>query len=155
MKIGIAADHAGFEMKNKLLPFIESLGFVVKDYGAYEMNKGDDYPDLIIPLAKGLVNGEVDRAIAVCGSGVGASVVANKIAGVRAALINDIFSAHQGVEDDDMNMLCLGGRITGEMVAQEFIKAFLNAKFSNEERHARRLGKVIGLEKNWNTDETD
>ncbi len=147
MKIGIAADHGGFELKEILHPFLKSLGHEVKDFGAYEINKLDDYPDLVIPLAKAIASKEVERGIAVCGSGVGASVVANKIAGVRAALINDPFSAHQGVEDDDLNMLCLGGRITGFMVAQEFVKAFLDAQFTNAERHKRRLQKVIELEK--------
>jgi ribose 5-phosphate isomerase B len=147
VKIGIAADHGGFELKKILYPFLESLGHEVKDFGAYEINKLDDYPDLVIPLAKAIASKEVERGIAVCGSGVGASVVANKIAGVRAALINDPFSAHQGVEDDDLNMLCLGGRITGFMVAQEFVKAFLDAQFTNAERHKRRLQKVIELEK--------
>lgn len=147
MKIGIAADHGGYDLKETLHPFLESLGYEVKDYGAFEMNKQDDYPDFVIPLSKAVANKEVDRGIAVCGSGVGASVVANKIAGVRAALINDHFSAHQGVEDDDLNMLCLGGRITGPMVAQEFVKAFLDARFTNAERHLRRLLKVNELEK--------
>jgi len=147
VKIGIAADHGGYDLKETLHPFLESLGYEVKDYGAFEMNKQDDYPDFVIPLSKAVANKEVDRGIAVCGSGVGASVVANKIAGVRAALINDHFSAHQGVEDDDLNMLCLGGRITGPMVAQEFVKAFLDARFTNAERHLRRLLKVNELEK--------
>ena len=147
MKIGIAADHGGFELKEILLPYLKSLGHEVKDFGAYEVDKLDDYPDLIIPLSKAVANKEVERGIAVCGSGVGASVVANKIPGVRAALINDPFSAHQGVEDDDLNIMCLGGRITGFMVAQEFVKNFLDSKFSNAERHQRRLNKVIELER--------
>ena len=146
MKIGIAADHGGYELKEILLPYLESLGHEVKDFGAFEINTLDDYPDFVIPLAKAVANKEVERGIAVCGSGVGASVVANKVAGVRAALINDHFSAHQGVEDDDLNIMCLGGRITGPMVAEEFVTAFLDARFTNAERHLRRLQKVNELE---------
>ncbi len=147
MKIGIAADHGGYELKEILRPYLQSLGHEVEDFGAFEINKLDDYPDFVIPLAKAVANKEVERGIAVCGSGVGASVVANKVAGVRAALINDHFSAHQGVEDDDLNMMCLGGRITGPMVAEEFVTAFLDARFTNAERHLRRLQKVNDLEK--------
>lgn len=146
MKIGIAADHGGYELKESLHSFLTEKGYDVKDFGAYELDSKDDYPDFVIPLSRAIVSGEVERGIAVCGSGVGASVAANKIAGVRAALINDHFSAHQGVEDDDLNMLCLGGRVTGPMAAQELITSFLNAEFTGEERHMRRLGKVKKLE---------
>lgn len=148
MKIGIAGDHGGFELKESLAGFIQSLGHEVQDFGAYMLDNGDDYPDFVVPLARAVAAGEVDRGIAVCGSGVGAAVAANKIAGVRAALINDHFSAHQGVEDDDLNVLCLGGRVSGKMVAQEFVSAFLNADFSGEERHKRRLQKISELEAN-------
>lgn len=147
MKIGIAADHGGYELKQILHPFLKSLGHEVKDFGAFDLNNQDDYPDFVIPLSKAVADKEVERGIAVCGSGVGASVAANKIPGVRAALINDPFSAHQGVEDDDLNVMCLGGRITGSMVAQEFVKTFLNAQFTNAERHLRRLKKVNDLER--------
>lgn len=147
MIIGIAADHGGYELKTIIHPFLLSLGYEIKDFGAFELNNADDYPDFIIPLARAVAHKDIDRAIAVCGSGVGASVAANKVAGVRAALINDHFSAHQGVEDDDLNMLCLGGRVTGYMAAQELITAFLNARFTGEERHKRRLQKVHLLEK--------
>ena len=146
MKIGIAADHGGYELKEIIHSTLLSLNYDVKDFGAFEIDYADDYPDFIIPLAKALVNKEVDRAIAICGSGVGASVAANKVSGVRAALINDHFSAHQGVEDDNLNMLCLGGRVTGYMAAQELIIAFLNARFTEAERHVRRLRKVQTLE---------
>jgi ribose 5-phosphate isomerase B len=146
MKIGIAADHGGYELKNNLLSFLTSLGYEVKDFGAFELNNQDDYPDFVIPLAKAVADQAVHRGIAVCGSGVGASVAANKIAGVRAALINDHFSAHQGVEDDDLNMLCLGGRVTGFMAAQELAQSFLTAQFTGAERHRRRLQKVRLLE---------
>ena len=147
MKIGIAADHGGFELKETLKAFLTNLGYEVVDFGAYRLDSLDDYPDLIIPLALAVSNRDVERGVAVCGSGVGAAIVANKIPGVRAALINDHFSAHQGVEDDDMNLICLGGRITGSRVAEEFVQVFLEAKFSGAERHLRRLKKVIELEK--------
>lgn len=146
MKIGIAADHGGYELKESLISYLKSLDFEVQDFGAYDLDHSDDYPDFIVPLARALPEKKIDRAIAVCGSGVGASVVANKIAGVRAALITEHFSAHQGVEDDDLNMICLGGRITGLMTAQELVLAFLNARFSGAERHQRRLHKVRILE---------
>jgi len=150
MRVGIAADHGGFELKEVLISNLKTLDFEVIDYGAYVMDKKDDYPDFIVPLAKALAAQEIDRAIAVCGSGVGASIVANKIPGVRASLITEHFSAHQGVEDDDMNMICLGGRITGKNSAHELVLAFLEAKFSQEERHVRRLEKISALENNSN-----
>ncbi|MEO6732639.1 MAG: RpiB/LacA/LacB family sugar-phosphate isomerase [Ferruginibacter sp.] len=146
MKIGIAADHGGYELKEKLNTWLLSLGYDIKDFGAFELNNTDDYPDFVIPLAKAVASKEVERGIAVCGSGVGASVAANKINGARAALINDHFSAHQGVEDDDLNILCLGGRVAGNMIAQELVRSFLNARFKGEERHLRRLEKVKQLE---------
>jgi ribose 5-phosphate isomerase B len=147
MKIGIAADHGGYELKKTIHSFLVASGYEVVDYGAYELNPLDDYPDFVIPLAKAIADKEADRGIAICGSGVGASVVANKVSGVRAALINDHFSAHQGVEDDNLNLLCLGGRVTAYMAAEEYIQAFLNARFTGQERHMRRLQKVHLLEK--------
>jgi ribose 5-phosphate isomerase B len=114
--------------------------------GAFSVNPGDDYPDFVIPLARAVAAGKVERGIAVCGSGVGASVCANKIPGIRAALIEDHYSAHQGVEHDDMNILCIGGRVMGFVVAQELVDAFLAARFTHEERHLRRLAKVAALE---------
>jgi ribose 5-phosphate isomerase B len=147
MKIGIAADHGGFELKQALLSQLKESGHDLQDFGAYELDRLDDYPDFIIPLANALRDKKIDRAIAVCGSGVGASVVANKVDGVRAALITEHFSAHQGVEDDDVNMICLGGRITGQVAAQELVETFINAKFSGAERHVRRLEKIRQLEK--------
>ncbi|MDR3695564.1 RpiB/LacA/LacB family sugar-phosphate isomerase [Mucilaginibacter sp.] len=147
MKIGIAADHGGYKLKEVIHPFLVKLGHEVVDFGAYKLDNQDDYPDFVIPLAEAVANGEVERGIAVCGSGVGASVAANKVHGVRAALINDHFSAHQGVEDDDLNILCLGGRVTGNMAAEEYVTAFLTAEFTAAERHLRRLGKVHELEK--------
>lgn len=148
MKIGIAADHGGYDLKEIVSAFLKNLGYEIIDYGAYELDTKDDYPDFIIPLARAIASKEVERGIAICGSGVGASVAANKVAGVRAGLIHDHFSAHQGVEDDDMNMICLGGRVTGFMAAEELITAFLSAKFIGAERHIRRLQKVAVLETN-------
>jgi ribose 5-phosphate isomerase B len=147
MLIGIAADHGGYELKVQLLEALTNAGFSVKDFGALELNDGDDYPDFIVPLARAVSVGEISRGLAICGSGVGACVVANKIADVRAALITDSFSAHQGVEDDNMNVMCLGGRVTGSALALELVEAFLNADFKAEERFIRRLDKVAVLEK--------
>ena len=147
MKIGIAADHGGFELKEIIHAFLLKKEYEVVDFGSFKLDVKDDYPDFVIPLAKAVAAKEVQRGIAICGSGVGASIAANKVAGVRAALINDYFSSHQGVEDDDMNLICLGGRVIGFAVAQELITAFLNAKFTSAERHIRRLQKVKQLEK--------
>jgi ribose 5-phosphate isomerase B len=149
MKIGIAADHGGFELKNILSSYLLSLNYEVIDFGANEYNALDDYPDYIVPLARAVAGGQLQRGIAVCGSGVGAAIVANKVAGIRASLINDYFSAHQGVEDDDMNLLCLGGRITGIAVAKELVKVFLEAQFSSGEKYKRRLDKIIAIEQQW------
>jgi ribose 5-phosphate isomerase B len=146
-KIGIAADHGGFSLKEELKVWLISSGHDVKDYGAEKYDQFDDYPDFVVPLAKGVASGEVKYAIAICGSGVGAAIAANKVAGTRAALIHDSFSAHQGVEDDDMNMICLGGRVIGIKIAEELITAFLNAKYIGAERHRRRLDKIKALEK--------
>ena len=148
MKIGICADHGGYALKDIIHPFLIKMGYEVVDFGAFKLDAEDDYPDFVIPLAKAVAANKVERGIAICGSGVGASIAANKIARVRAALINDYFSAHQGVEDDDMNVICLGGHVSGFAAAKEFVTAFLNAKFSGTERHIRRLKKINQLEKN-------
>ena len=145
IKIGIAADHGGFELKEMIKSFLKDQQYETVDFGANILNNDDDYPDYVLPLAKAVASGEVFRGIAICGSGVGACIAANKISGVRAALIGDYFSAHQGVEDDNMNLICLGGRVTGYASAEEFVLAFLNAKFSGGERHLRRLKKVEDL----------
>ena len=145
-KIGICADHGGFELKEKIKSFLKENQFEIIDFGAKVLDETDDYPDFVIPLAKAVAAGEVFRGIAICGSGVGACVAANKVSGVRAALINDYFSAHQGVEDDDMNLICLGGRVTGYASAEELSLAFLNAKFIGAERHLRRLRKIREIE---------
>jgi ribose 5-phosphate isomerase B len=147
MRVGIAADHGGFELKEQVAKVLRAAGYEVVDFGAQSLNPTDDYPDFIIPLAKALAQGGVERAVAICGSGVGACVAANKIPGVRAALVSDVFSAHQGVEDDDMNMICLGGRVTGYALAWDLIQTFLTARFIGAERHRRRLAKIAALEK--------
>jgi ribose 5-phosphate isomerase B len=146
MRVGIAADHGGFGLKEDVRGRLAAAGHDVVDFGATEMESGDDYPDFVIPLAHAVAAGKLDRGIAVCGSGVGASVCANKVHGIRAALINDHFSARQGVEDDHMNIICMGGRVMGPMVAWDLIETFLAANFSQAERHLRRLGKVAALE---------
>lgn len=146
-KIGICADHGGFELKEKLLVFLQEKGYECVDFGAMELDNADDFPDFVIPLAKAVAAKEVFRGIAICGSGVGACVAANKVKDVRACLINDYFSAHQGVEDDDMNMICLGGRVTAYASAEELVMAFLEAKFIGAERHLRRLKKIQDIEK--------
>ncbi|MFA5327916.1 MAG: RpiB/LacA/LacB family sugar-phosphate isomerase [Prolixibacteraceae bacterium] len=146
MHIGIAADHGGFELKTQLILALTLAGYQVTDFGASKLVEGDDYPDFVVPLAKAVSVGEITRGLAICGSGIGACVAANKISGVRAALITDSFSAHQGVEDDDMNVMCLGGRITGSALAWELVQIFLNAGFKPEERFVRRLNKVAALE---------
>src|SRR5664279_4595810 len=147
IRIGIAADHGGFELKVQLIGSLKSAGYEVVDFGAPELVAGDDYPDFVVPLARAVTIGKVIRGIAICGSGVGACVAANKIPGVRAGLIHDVFSAHQGVEDDDMNVFCLGGKVIGSALALELIERFLCAQFSGKPRHKRRIAKVQALEK--------
>lgn len=147
MKLGIAADHAGFDQKQQLVQQLRAAGYEVEDYGAHQYDAQDDYPDIILPLARALARGEVERGIAVCGSGVGVSIAANKIAGVRAALITESYSAHQGVEHDAMNLLCLGGRVLGPMLLWELVQTFVQARYQAEERFQRRLDKVTALEK--------
>jgi ribose 5-phosphate isomerase B len=147
MKIGLAADHGGFELKQQIKQLLAAKGYSVEDFGAHTLDARDDYPDFVIPLAQAIVRKSVDRGIAICGSGVGASIAANKVTGVRAALVHDTFSAHQGVEDDDMNLLCLGGRVIGNKVAEELVLTFLNTNFTGAERHQRRLQKVQALER--------
>jgi len=146
MHIGIATDHGGYSLKEELVAKLNEAGHSIEDFGAHALNKDDDYPDFVVPLARAVVAGKVARGIAICGSGVGASVCANKIKGVRACLIHDHFSAVQGVEDDHMNILCMGGRTVGPEVAWDLVKSFLEAEFSHAPRHLRRLGKVEALE---------
>ena len=145
MRVGIAADHGGFTLKGQVAESLRGSGHEVVDFGAHQLNPGDDYPDFIIPLARAVAAGEVERGVALCGSGVGASIAANKVPGVRAGLIHDVFSAHQGVEDDDMNVFCLGGKVIGPALAWELVQTFLAAHFSGAERHERRLAKVQAM----------
>jgi ribose 5-phosphate isomerase B len=145
-RVGVAADHGGFELKGFLAGKLRAAGYEVTDFGDRELKADDDYPDFIIPLARAVAAGTVDRGVGICGSGVGASVAANKVAGVRAGLIDENFSAHQGVEDDDLNMICLGGRLIGHELAWELTQTFLAARFKGAERYRRRLAKVAQLE---------
>ncbi len=146
MHIGIATDHGGFELKEQLAARLRDAGHGVTDFGARELRPDDDYPDFVIPLGQAVASGKMDRGVAVCGSGVGATVCLNKIRGVRACLIEDHFSARQGVEDDHLNVLCLGGRIAALELAWDLVQTFLAAKFSQAPRHLRRLRKVAALE---------
>ena len=146
MRVGIATDHGGFSMKEDLVTRLHAAGHEVVDFGADKLSPDDDYPDFVVPLAQAVAASTVERGVAVCGSGVGASICANKIPGIRAALIHDHFSAEQGVEDDHMNVICLGGRTVGPSVAWELVQAFLAAEFSQAPRHLRRLSKVARLE---------
>ena len=146
-RIGIASDHGGYELKVYLAGKLREAGYEVIEFGDRQPTPDDDYPDFVVPLARAIARGELDRGVAVCGSGVGASVAANKVAGVRACLIHEVFSAHQGVEDDDLNVICLGGRVVGHALAWELVEAFLAARFSGAERHRRRLAKVADLER--------
>jgi ribose 5-phosphate isomerase B len=146
MRIGIAADHGGYAMKEQLAAALAEAGYEVADFGARWLDPGDDYPDFVIPLAEAVAAGRVERGIALCSSGVGASIAANKVAGIRAALIHDDYSARQGVEDDDMNVICLGSQVVGFAQARELVRTFLEARFSGAERHRRRLAKMAALE---------
>lgn len=144
-KVAIAADHGGFPLKQTLIDLMKSLGIEVLDLGT-NSTASVDYPDFAESLGKAVATGQVERGVLLCGSGVGASVAANKIPGVRAGLCHDTYSAHQGVEHDDMNVLCLGARVIGPELAVELVKNFLGAKFTGEERHVRRLNKVLKIE---------
>ena len=148
MRVGIASDHGGFILKEQIMKLLRETKHEVKDFGAFQLSAGDDYPDYVIPLAEAVAAGSVVRGIALCGSGVGASICANKVAGVRAGLIHDVFSAHQGVEDDGMNVFSLGGQVIGTALAWELIETFLKARFSGAVRHQRRVDKVKALEMN-------
>jgi RpiB/LacA/LacB family sugar-phosphate isomerase len=145
MRIALGADHAGFELKQHVLAFVRELGHEAIDLGTNGPSPVD-YPDFAAAVGLAVRDKKADRGVVVCGSGVGACVAANKLRGVRACVCHDTYSAHQGVEHDDMNVLVLGGRIIGSELARELVRSFLGASFSNEERHARRLGKVIAIE---------
>jgi ribose 5-phosphate isomerase B len=146
LRIGLAADHGGFELKQYLEGRLREAGHAVNDFGDHHPLPDDDYPDFVVPLSRAVARGEVDRGVAVCGSGVGACVAANKVAGVRACLIHESFSARQGVEDDDLNVICLGGLVVGHETAWGLVQTFLAARFSGAERHRRRLAKIAALE---------
>jgi ribose 5-phosphate isomerase B len=146
MKVGIATDHGGFGLKEELMARLHAAGHEVTDFGAHSLNPSDDYPDFVIPLAEAVAAGDVERGVAICGSGVGAAVCATKVKGVRAGLIHDHFSARQGVEDDHMNVLCMGGRTIGPEVAWDLVQTYLAAQYSQAERHLRRLRKIAALE---------
>ncbi len=145
MKIAVGGDHAGFAMKTEIAALLEASGHPVEDVGAYDAGPSD-YPDFARRVAETVASGACERGVLVCGSGVGACVAANKVPGIRAGLCHDTFSARQGVEDDDMNVLCLGARVIGPALAQEVLRAFLAARFSGAERHVRRVGKIRAIE---------
>ena len=149
MKIAIASDHAGYPLKKNLTEVLKKGKHELLDLSGDNPNPQDDYPDFAKAVALAVAQKKVERAILICGSGVGANVAANKVPGVRASVCHDTFSARQGVEDDDMNVLCLGGRIIGEELAKEILETFLAARFSNAERHVRRLKKVLSIEKEF------
>ena len=147
MCVALGADHNGYELKCELLPWLEEQEYDMMDVGAHSADSGDDYPDFAQAVAQAVASGQAQRGILVCGSGVGAAIAANKVPGARACLCHDTYSAHQGVEHDDMNVLCLGARVIGAELARELITAFLSARFTGEERHLRRLEKVLALER--------
>ena len=146
MRVAIGADHGGYALKDEIKSFLESLGHEMIDVGAHNLDPADDFPDFTKPLAESVASGSADRGIMICGSGVGASVAANKVKGIRASVCHDTYSAHQGVEHDDMNVLCLGARIVGIELARELTGAFLSAEYVPEERFQRRLDKVLDME---------
>ena len=146
VRIAIGMDHWGFIWKEELVSFLEQQGHQLVDKGAYQHDPNDDYPDFVVLVARAVASGEVSRGIVVCGSGVGASIVANKVAGVRSAMCHDSYSAHQGVEHDDMNVLAIGSRIVGIELAKELVEAFLSANYTGDARHQRRLDKVKAIE---------
>ena len=148
MRVGLASDHSGFELKAYLSTVLKGAGHNVVDFGTKELDPEDDYSDFVVPMARAVASGKVSRGLAICESGVGACIAANKVAGVRAALIADSFSAHQGVEDDNMNIMCLGGGVTGHALAWDLVQTFISANFKEIERFQRRLAKIADLEGN-------
>jgi ribose 5-phosphate isomerase B len=147
MNIAIGTDHGGFALKQTVIDELKKLGHVVVDCGALAFDAADDYPDFVRAVGAAIQRGDAQRGIVICGSGIGASIAATKMRGIRAAVCHDTYSAHQGVEHDNMNVLCLGARIVGDEVAKELVRAFVAAKFSGEARHQRRLSKVLEIEK--------
>ncbi len=148
MRIAVAADHAGVPINEHVIEFLRRQGHEVVDLGTHDPSKPDDYPDYARAAGEAVLRGDAERAVLICGSGVGASIAANKLKGVRAALCHDTYSARQGVEHDDMNVLCLGARVIGRELATELVRAFVSARFSGEERHRRRVRKIAELEEN-------
>jgi len=146
MRVAVAADHAGVPLNETIIAELRGLGHEVVDLGTHDAKSADDYPDRAADLCHAILQGRAERGVLICGSGVGASVAANKITGIRAGLAHDVYSAHQGVEHDDMNVLCLGARVIGPALAGDLVRAFLAAQFSGEERHRRRLAKIAALE---------
>jgi len=146
MHIAVGADHGGYPLNETIIAALESDGHQITDFGTHDGSQPDDYPDYAFKVGQSVQSGEATRGIIICGSGVGASVAANKLKGVRASVCHDTYSAHQGVEHDDMNILCLGARIVGSELALELVKVFINARFSGEERHQRRLAKIAAIE---------
>lgn len=147
MRVAVGSDHGGFPLKSPVIDELRRLGHEPLDCGAFSYEPADDYPDFAAAVARAVRDGDAERAVLICGSGVGASVAANKFAGIRAAVCHDTYSAHQGVEHDDMNVLCIGARVVGSELAIELVRAFAGAVFTNEDRHRRRLAKVLGFEK--------
>jgi ribose 5-phosphate isomerase B len=147
MKVAFGSDHAGWPLRAPILAELRATGFDIVDCGSEEVVPGDDYPDVAAAVGRAVVKGDADRGVLVCGSGVGASIAASKLTGVRCALCHDPFSAHQGVEDDDMNVIALGARVIGPELAVELVRDFLRARFSGAERHVRRVGKIAALER--------
>jgi len=147
MRIAVGADHGGFPLKADIVALLQKAGYEVVDVGAYALNPDDDYPDFARAVGQAVQRGEAERGIIICGSGVGACVAANKLRGIRAGVCHDTYSAHQGVEHDDMNVLCLGARVIGPELARELVRAFVEARFSGAERHVRRLTKVQELDR--------
>ena len=146
-RVGIASDHGGYLLKVELVPWLQSEGYDVVDLGAHELDPLDDYPDFADAAAQAIVSGQVERAIVFCGSGAGVSIAANKVPGIRAAVCHDTYSAHQAVEHDDMNVICIGAQVIGAEVARELITAFLTAQLLDGEKYHRRLEKVSAIEK--------
>jgi ribose 5-phosphate isomerase B len=147
MKVAFGSDHAGWPLRAPILAELRSSGFEIVDSYSEELVPGDDYPDVAAAVGRAVASGEAERGVLVCGSGVGASIAASKLTGVRCALCHDPFSAHQGVEDDDMNVIALGARVIGPELAVELVRDFLRARFSGLERHRRRLEKIAALER--------
>jgi ribose 5-phosphate isomerase B len=148
MKVAVGADHAGFDLKGEVVAWLESQGHQVSDVGAHTMDPNDDYPDFAVAVADSVLSGNTERGVVVCGSGVGASITANKIKGIRACLCHDTYTARQGVEHDNMNVICIGGRVIGIELTKVVLEAFLGANFIHEERFQRRLDKLMQVEQN-------